>query len=141
MAEQRNLILQLNPVIRGWAEYFRNFVANDAFTKFDHGFWHALWRWAKRRHPNKSRRWIVDRYFHRIGSRKWVFAVENGGDQRLADVWVKLALAADTKIRRHVKVKADANPYDPEWRSYFEDRKRSMPGPERALERLEPNAG
>ena len=141
-AEQRNLILLLNPVILGWAEHFRNFVAKDAFGKLDSELWGALWRWAKRRHPYKNRWWIADRYFHTIGSRRWVFAVKkNGGDQRLANVWVKLAKAADTKIRRHVKIKADANPYDPEWRSYFRDRARSMPGPRRALERLEPNAG
>jgi hypothetical protein len=28
----------------------------------------------------------------------------------------------ETKIRRYVKVRADANPLDPQWRGYFEDR-------------------
>jgi RNA-directed DNA polymerase len=33
-----------------------------------------LWRWAKRRHPNKGRRWIKEKYFHAIGTRMWVFS-------------------------------------------------------------------
>jgi RNA-directed DNA polymerase len=140
-AEQRNLILKLNPIIKGWTEYYRHSVASHAFAKLDNSLWGTLWQWAKRRHPNKDRRWIVKRYFQSIGSRNWVFAVKNGEDLRRMGKWLKLGKAQDTKIRRHIKIRTDANPYDPMWRCYFESRKRSMPGPERALERLEPNAG
>jgi hypothetical protein len=37
-------------------------------------------------------------------------------------VWLKLVYATDTKIRRHVKIRAEANPYDPDWRNYFVER-------------------
>jgi RNA-directed DNA polymerase len=51
----------------------------------------------------------------------WVFAVDTG--ERLANgkpKLVKLWDVGDTKIRRHCKIKA--NPFDPKWESYFEQR-------------------
>ena len=35
---------------------------------------------------------------------------------------VRLFSAADVKIKRHIKIKGEANPYDPEWEPYFERR-------------------
>jgi RNA-directed DNA polymerase len=84
--------------------------------------WHSLWRWAKRRHPGKSLHWIASRYWHRLGDRK-VFAADTG--KRTSDgqtVWMRMVNPAQTAIRRHVKIKADANPFDPRWRDYFEER-------------------
>jgi hypothetical protein len=37
---------------------------------------------------------------------------------------VRLVDPTDIAIRRYVKVKSDANPFDPLWRGYFESRKR-----------------
>jgi len=119
---QAELIRQLNPVIRGWANYHRHIVAAKTYRKVDKALWQALWRWAKRRHPNKSWRWIASRYWHRLNGRK-VFAANMG--KRTPDGkpnWWQLALPTDTKIRRHVKVKKDANPFDPQWWGYFQDR-------------------
>ena len=83
--------------------------------------WHSLWRWAKRRHPNKSATWIVDRYWHRLGWRKWCFALPSGFDR--SEV-VRLVDPGQIAIRRYVKVKSDANPFDPHWRNYFKTRKK-----------------
>ena len=72
--------------------------------------------------PHKSSRWIASQYWHRLNGRK-VFAAQNG--QRTRDgqtVWLRLVNPAETKIRRHVKIKAAANRFDPHWRSYFEER-------------------
>jgi RNA-directed DNA polymerase len=122
-ATQEILIRQLNPVIRGWANYHKSIVAADTFNKVDHVLWQSLWRWAKRRHPNKSGQWVMRKYWHTIGQRSWVFAVDTG-DRTPSDqiVWLRLRQAADTKIRRHPQIKGTANPFDPRWRRYFEDR-------------------
>lgn len=53
-AKQHNLIQQLNPVIRGWAQYHRHGVAKKIFTDVDTYLWQLLWRWATRRHSNKG---------------------------------------------------------------------------------------
>ena len=75
-AKQVNLIGLLNPIIRGWAHYHQGAVAKDTFSWVDAEIWRCLWQWAQRRHPNKSRYWIVRKYFHRFGTRNWVFAAQ-----------------------------------------------------------------
>jgi RNA-directed DNA polymerase len=122
-ASQENLIWQLNPVILGWVNYHRHIVATRTFRKVDLVIWHCLRRWAKRRHHSKSTDWILRKYWHSVGGRSWWFATDNG--QRTTDGkirWLKLVCANKTIIRRHLKIKAEANPFDPCWRSYFEDR-------------------
>ncbi len=120
---QEVLIRQLNPVIRGWANYHQSIVAADSFRKVDHVLWQSLWCWAKRRHPKKSSQWVMRKYWHTIGQRSWVFAVDTGAKTPTGQtVWVKLRLAADTKIQRHRQIKGTANPFDPRWREYFAER-------------------
>ncbi len=116
-ASQENLIRQLNPVIRGWANYHRHAVAKKAFSSLDREIWIMLWRWAKRRHPRKGAKWIKKKYFMTIGPRNWVFGAKDK-DGKV----VTLVKASDTAIVRHVKIKGDANPFDPQWEAYFEDR-------------------
>lgn len=135
-AKQENLIWQLNPIIRGWANYHRHIVATRAFRKAEMVIWRCLWRWAKRRHPEKSVVWITQRYWHRLGRRRRSFAVPKARTPFGDVVMARLVDPTETPIRRHVKVKAEANPFDPHWRAYFEDRtifKRSGVYPEGAL--------
>lgn len=61
--KQSMLIEQLNPMIRGWANYHRCSVAGQTFCRMGHAIWQMLWRWALRRHRNKPKRWIYGRYF------------------------------------------------------------------------------
>jgi RNA-directed DNA polymerase len=114
MAKQENLIQLLNPKIRGWANYHCGAVAKETFSKVNHEIWQSIWRWAIRRHPNKGKKWVKDRYFQRQDTRDWVFTTKQEG--------TKLINAADTPIVRHIKIKAEANPYDPEQEQYFEKR-------------------
>ena len=109
------LIETLNPVIRGWANYHRHIVAKATFSKVDSTLWSLLWSWLKRRHPGKERRWIVNQYFQRRGLRNWVFAVPKGN--------LELVQASKTPIRRHVKIKGQAHPFDPKWTDYLNERK------------------
>lgn len=120
------LIGLLNPVIRGWVNYHRTVVASKAFERLDYGVWHALWQWVVRRHRGKGVRWIRKRYFHTVGTRTWTFACKAGTAEK--PKLVKLVYATDTKIRRHRKIKAEANPYSPAWEAYFEERLRLQMG-------------
>ncbi len=109
------LIEKLNPVIRGWANYHRHIVAKATFTKVDATLYSLLWTWLKRRHPGKGERWIYNQYFQRRGLRNWVFAVPKGK--------LELVEASKTPIRRHVKIKGQAHPFDPKWTDYLNVRK------------------
>jgi RNA-directed DNA polymerase len=115
------LIAKLNPILRGWANFHRQVVSKETFVNIDNQVYQALWRWAKRRHRNKSNRWIYAKYFHPEHERRRGFSgvlQQKDGSQRLRQL-VKLA---DIPIKRHVKVKATANPFDPAWEQYFEKR-------------------
>ena len=137
-AKQEEVIEALNPVIRGWANYHQNQVAKKTFQKVDHLTWKRLWRWAHRRHSRKkSKIWIRKRYFHTEGMRNGVFGAKvKGDDGRMK--FVKLLLASDTLIRRHIKIRGKAHPFDPAYEPYFEQRlglmmKESLKGKERLL--------
>ena len=120
-AKARDLIAYLNPVIRGWANFHRHVVSSRPFSKVDAEIFKARsGRWARRRHLRKGAKWIRSKYFGSHRGRTWTFQGEVyiRGERRMA----RLFYAGDVGIRRHVKVKGEANPYDPTWRSYFERR-------------------
>jgi RNA-directed DNA polymerase len=120
---QETLIWKLNPVIRGWANYHRHIVAHRTYKWVDAAIWRALWQWARRRHSNKPLRWVAEKYWHPTRLQRWAFAVDSGERSAAGKtVWLKLARATDTGIRRHRKIKKDANPFDPAWYDYFEER-------------------
>jgi RNA-directed DNA polymerase len=110
------LIAQLNPIIRGWAQYHQHVVSKRVCAEVDHAIFQAIWRWATRRHPHKGKRWVKNKYFKRVGTRDWVFFGDYDGKE-----W-RLFSASRIPIKRHIKIKADANPYDPAWELYFEER-------------------
>ena len=119
-ASQEEVIKQLNPILRGWANYYSMDGSKETFGLVEHRVWQKLWRWCCRRHPNKGVRWIKDRYFHKVKNRNWVFAVKvKNGDK---DSLLELYHVPSTKIIRHVKVKAEANPFDMTWNRFFEER-------------------
>ena len=117
---QETLIRLLNPKITGWANYYRCGASSRTFQKIDHQIFCKLWQWAKRRHPKKGIRWIANKYFHFHKTRRWRFLVEIIKKGKV-DIF-PLKLAFDTKIIRHSKIKSDANPFDREWKEYFEER-------------------
>ena len=120
-AKVENLIGLLNPVIRGWATYHRHDASKETFGSVDAAIFKVLWQWARRRHPKKNTSWVKDKYFHTQGDRRWVFSgkdVDAKGNPR--PVW--LFSASKMPIKRHTKIKAGANPYDPAWEVYFEQR-------------------
>src|SRR3981081_4581422 len=76
-----DLIDQLNPKIRGWANYHRHVVSKRTFGRVDHTIFCSLWRWARRRHPNKNPPWLKPKYFERRGNRDWSFFGETCDDE------------------------------------------------------------
>jgi RNA-directed DNA polymerase len=110
------LISRLNPIIRGWAQYHQFGASSRAYHDVDHLIFRALWQWAKRRHSNKPRRWVRNKYFRSVERRNWVFSGEIDDQTR------RLLSAASVPIKRHIKVKGAANPFDPTWEAYFEQR-------------------
>ena len=115
------LIDWLNPKIRGWANYHRHVVSKRVFQRVDHVIFISLWQWARRRHPEKFRRWLKQKYFERQGQDNWRFFGESCDADGILHK-VLLLLASHMPIRRHAKVKGEANPYDPAYETYFEKR-------------------
>jgi len=123
MIRQVLLIEMLNPIIRGWTFYHRHIVAKESFSKLRHEIFEILWRWAKRRHPNKSSNWVKQKYFKLIRGDAWRFACEpNKPKPGEKPITYKLVDPTKLPIKRHVKILSEANPYDKEWDSYFEKR-------------------
>lgn len=120
-AKTEYLILCLNPKIRGWSNYYRHVCSKQTFSYVDHQIFQSLWRWAKRRHPNKGKRWIKDKYFKQIGNRSWVFSdtvMNKSGNRKI----ITLREARKTPIKRHVKIRKESTPYDPDHHSYLGER-------------------
>ena len=116
-----DVIHELNPKIRGWANYHRHVVSKRTYVRVDHEIFSSLWRWARRRHPNKNTCWRKQKYFALHRGQDWSFFGETCDDEgQPSQVWLRHARS--TPIKRHVKVKGDANPYDPAYETYFEHR-------------------
>jgi len=113
------VITALNPILRGWAAYYRNGVSKRVFSDIDDYLWRALFRWATRRHPNKSKKWTSDRYFDAFNPTRraqWIF-----GDRATDRYLIKLSW---TPIVRHVMVNGNASPDDPKLVEYWTQRRR-----------------
>ncbi|MBC6474344.1 MAG: group II intron reverse transcriptase/maturase [Hormoscilla sp. GM102CHS1] len=105
-APQAALISRLNPIIRGWSNYFRTAVSKEAYSEMDHYLWTILWQWAKKRHPNKSSHWIARKYWSVDQDGMWQFRDKIGKDETF------LCKHRKTEIVRHVKVRGTVSPYD-----------------------------
>lgn len=74
--KQEILIQRLNQVLIGWANYHQGTCAKKCFGTIDNRTWKMLWKWAKRRHPNKKHQWIIDKYWKEYKGRRWAFRTE-----------------------------------------------------------------
>ena len=118
-AQQEVLIRKLNPILSGFANYYKGVVSKETFSYISHRIWQYLWRWAKRRHPNKNTKWVRKRYFKTIKGNKWTFACTIS-DRRGKDKELILYQVEQTPIKRHIKVKGDASPDDPLLKEYWQ---------------------
>lgn len=108
------VLARLNPIIRGWAAYYRPVVSSKTFCSLDNYVWKLTYKWATYSHPNKSKTWTVDRYFGRFNkfrNDRWVF-----GDRSIVNAQggvAHLVKLAWTNIVRHQMVKGTASPDGP----------------------------
>jgi RNA-directed DNA polymerase len=117
-----SMIRRLNQLIRGWCNYHRHACSYRIFKKFDSWLFWEIKRWLHRRHPNKGRRWLRGKYYRSYRNSRWsFFAAKKYADGRKE--YRDLIKAQWTPIVRHVKVKAEASPFDPLWIEYFKYRK------------------
>ena len=60
-----NLLQRLNPVLRGWANYFRHGVSADTFDYLNAFSWRRVINWLRHKHPRASWKWLRRRYLPR----------------------------------------------------------------------------
>lgn len=104
-APQKVLINKLNPIIRGWCNYFKTVCSKKTFTKIHHLTHKKLRRWADRRHPNKNKHWVTDKYWKTIDNDNWVFTTSDEEGDMLYKHY-------KTPIVRHTKVQNIESPYN-----------------------------
>ncbi|MFC0866399.1 group II intron reverse transcriptase/maturase [Sphaerimonospora cavernae] len=123
-ANAQAVIRALNPIVRGWAAYYRGVVSSRIFKRLDEYVWWLTWRWARRGHTNKSRYWTYNRYygkFNKFRNDQWVFGDRDSGSYLVKFSW--------TAIVRHVAVKGAASPDDPALAGYWAVRRTRVPPP------------
>ena len=104
-APQIVLINQLNPIIRGWCNYFKTVCSKETFKDVYHITHKKLRRWADWRHPNKSKHWVSYKYWKTIENDNWVFTTSDEERDMLHKHY-------KTPIIRHTKVKNIESPYN-----------------------------
>jgi RNA-directed DNA polymerase len=113
------VIAKLNPIIVGWAAYYRIGVSKRAFNTLDAHVWRLVYKWARFTHANKPTRWVTARYFGKFNpsrSDSWVFGSQNTGFYLRKFAW--------TAIVRHRMVAGAASPDDPSLTDYWAMRRR-----------------
>jgi RNA-directed DNA polymerase len=108
-----HLIQKLNPIIRGWVFHYTYIESQKFFVKLDREIYTMLLKWAKQRHPRKSKRWLKKTYFIRLKEHPPVFS--DGQEQTLYR-------AQDTPQVEHVSIQPECNAYDPRWTAYLAQR-------------------
>ncbi|MGF1540572.1 MAG: group II intron reverse transcriptase/maturase [Pleurocapsa sp.] len=115
------LINTLNSIIRGWANYYQGVISSEIFKLLDHKTYLKLRSWANRRHPNKGKKWVKDKYWKSIDNQNWVFAETKEGK-----ITYRLTRHSDVKIVRHIKVRGNKSPYDGDF-TYWSNKLRTYP--------------
>jgi RNA-directed DNA polymerase len=119
-APMENLFRKLNSVLRGWANYHRYVFSSHNFFRIDEYVFEQLQRMIKRRHQHKSMKWLIKKYWS-ISGMKNVFSISSKYKDKTRIL--QIIRLKSIGIQRHIKIKADANPYSPEYGYYFWRRK------------------
>jgi len=103
---QKIIIDKINPIIKGWSNYHQTNCSKEIFQNLDNTVYNMLYLWAKRRHVNKGKTWIMKKYWHKVGRDNWVFSTINNKNEI-----IRLKDFGSTKIVRHVALKKGMNPF------------------------------
>lgn len=118
------VLATINPITRGWANYYRGVASSRVFAALDTYMWRLTYKWACHRHPDKPKSWVITRYFgryHKARQDRWVFGDRDSGAYMPKFAW--------TKIVRHRLVRSEASPDDPAHADYCADRRRKRTPP------------
>ncbi|HEY3690577.1 MAG TPA: reverse transcriptase domain-containing protein [Pseudonocardiaceae bacterium] len=124
------VIARLTPIIRGWTAYYRGVVSSKTFHSLDYHVWKLAYKWTKHTHPNKSKRWVCNRYFgmfNKFRNDRWVFGARDRIDGRGAVPY--LIRFSWTDIVRHHMVQGRASPDDPDLTQYWAARRQRIKPP------------
>jgi RNA-directed DNA polymerase len=113
----QSVLAKFNPVIRGWANYYRIAVAKELFSSLDSWMVHKAIRYTKRVHPKKSTEWRRRKYWGQFNLDRldsWTFGDKQTGGYLLKFGWFP--------IERHVLVKGTSSPDNPCLKDYWEKR-------------------
>ena len=113
------VLATINPIVRGWANYYRGAASSRTFAALDQYLWQLTYKWACHSHANKPKPWIVSRYYGRFNPAsqdRWVFGNRDNGAYLPRLGW--------TKIVRHSLVVGAASPDDPALTGYWARRRR-----------------
>lgn len=124
-ATPENVIGHLNPIIRGFGNFYRTGVAKQVLSYFDHQIWKALWTWARSKHRNQNNRkgtgWVKKKYFKTYEGNEWTFFAKTQ-DRHGQPKHIHIFRASSIPIEYHVKVKGTSSPDDPKLSKYWKDR-------------------
>jgi RNA-directed DNA polymerase len=118
------VITKLNPIIRGWANYYRTQVSSETFRTLDNYLWKLIYKWAKFSHQNKPKHWVTTRYFGKFNQARndrWVFGDRDSGAYLHRFAW--------TRIVRHRVIRGQASPDDRTLNDYWIWRRNTAPMP------------
>lgn len=113
-------ISKLNPILMGWANYYRKVVRKKAFKNISHYTWQKIWKWMRVKHPKTSLKALARQYFKKVGNRKWLFYGKKDEKE------MNLFQISDTPIVRHWVIRVNKNPYLPEDQAYFAKKTRTL---------------
>lgn len=114
------IIAKINPIIRGWTNYFRIGISSQTFSKLDSWMFYRECRYANRMHPEKSSSWRNTRYGGKLNLNRednWVFGYKRTGQHLLKFSW--------SNIERHTLVKGRSSPDDPNLKEYWMEREKA----------------
>ncbi|BAI89703.1 group II intron reverse transcriptase [Arthrospira platensis] len=120
-APQSALISRLNPIIRGWENYYSGVVSSETFSKLDDIIWKMLRAWTVSRcgkaNIEKLRNYLRPGTVILSNGKErhetWLFRTKDG---------LQLWKHNWTPIVRHTLIKPEATPYDGNW-TYWSNRK------------------
>lgn len=125
-----DMIVKLNPVIRGWANYHRHAPYSDILSKVDDRIFRQVWNALRKRHGSHGKLWLRKTYFQGSGTRRWSLNTGHSSAARKVGV-VTLVRASEIVRVPHVKIRSEANPFDPQWKEYFTERTKRRRTPSR----------
>jgi RNA-directed DNA polymerase len=115
------VLAKINPIVRGWANYYRGAAASRTFAALDHYLWQLTYKWACFSHHNKPKGWIISRYYGRFNPAshdRWIF----GKNPALLDRSILILLAKQNgrcALCQDLLLHADHEPTSPtEWEQW-----------------------